>query len=84
TRPITIRPTISTSGLEEVSEGTIELDGRDITEVTPAKRDLALIHFCAVFALLLSAIAVAAVDQPRREIRFAIAAQLPPFQSRTP
>ncbi|WP_308788809.1 transporter substrate-binding domain-containing protein, partial [Klebsiella variicola] len=45
---------------------------------------MALIHFCAVFALLLSANAVAAVDQPRREIRFAIAAQFPPFQSRTP
>eukprot|EP01133_Synstelium_polycarpum_P004545 gene4545-5324_t len=28
------------AGLEEVTEGTIELDGRDITEVTPAKRDL--------------------------------------------
>jgi len=31
------------AGLEEVSEGTIELDGRDITEVTPAKRDLAMV-----------------------------------------
>ncbi|CAI3788222.1 Maltose/maltodextrin import ATP-binding protein MalK [Pseudomonas sp. MM227] len=31
------------AGLEEVSSGTIELDGRDITEVTPAKRDLAMV-----------------------------------------
>ena len=31
------------AGLEEVTEGTIELDGRDITEVTPAKRDLAMV-----------------------------------------
>ncbi|MCP1510856.1 MULTISPECIES: ABC transporter ATP-binding protein [Pseudomonas] len=31
------------AGLEEVSDGTIELDGRDITEVTPAKRDLAMV-----------------------------------------
>ncbi|MFH6569263.1 ABC transporter ATP-binding protein [Pseudomonas kulmbachensis] len=31
------------AGLEEVSEGTIELDGRDITEVSPAKRDLAMV-----------------------------------------
>ena len=31
------------AGLEEVSAGTIELDGRDITEVTPAKRDLAMV-----------------------------------------
>lgn len=45
---------------------------------------MALIHLCAVFALLLSANTVAAVDQPRREIRFAIAAQFPPFQSRNP
>ena len=31
------------AGLEEVTEGTLELDGRDITEVTPAKRDLAMV-----------------------------------------
>jgi multiple sugar transport system ATP-binding protein len=31
------------AGLEEVTSGTIELDGRDITEVTPAKRDLAMV-----------------------------------------
>ena len=31
------------AGLEEVSGGTIELDGRDITEVSPAKRDLAMV-----------------------------------------
>lgn len=31
------------AGLEEVSDGTIELDGRDITEVSPAKRDLAMV-----------------------------------------
>ena len=31
------------AGLEEVTAGTIELDGRDITEVTPAKRDLAMV-----------------------------------------
>ncbi|TFZ32635.1 ABC transporter ATP-binding protein, partial [Pseudomonas syringae] len=31
------------AGLEEVTSGTIELDGRDITQVTPAKRDLAVV-----------------------------------------
>ncbi|MGC1330502.1 ABC transporter ATP-binding protein [Pseudomonas sp.] len=31
------------AGLEEVTSGTIELDGRDITEVSPAKRDLAMV-----------------------------------------
>ncbi|WP_025127364.1 ABC transporter ATP-binding protein [Pseudomonas sp. PH1b] len=31
------------AGLEEVSSGSIELDGRDITEVSPAKRDLAMV-----------------------------------------
>ncbi|KPY45360.1 ABC transporter ATP-binding protein [Pseudomonas syringae] len=31
------------AGLEEVSSGTIELDGCDITQVTPAKRDLAMV-----------------------------------------
>ena len=43
-----------------------------------------LIHLCAVLALLLSATAVVAADQPRREIRFAVAAHFPPFQSRNP
>lgn len=31
------------AGLEEVSSGHIELDGRDITQVSPAKRDLAMV-----------------------------------------
>ncbi|WP_144949591.1 ATP-binding cassette domain-containing protein, partial [Pseudomonas oryzihabitans] len=31
------------AGLEEVTSGTLELDGRDITEVSPAKRDLAMV-----------------------------------------
>ena len=31
------------AGLEDVTSGQIELDGRDITEVTPAKRDLAMV-----------------------------------------
>ena len=31
------------AGLEEVTSGTIELDGRDITQVSPAKRDLAMV-----------------------------------------
>jgi multiple sugar transport system ATP-binding protein len=31
------------AGLEEVTSGTLELDGRDITQVTPAKRDLAMV-----------------------------------------
>ncbi|ULT73710.1 sn-glycerol-3-phosphate ABC transporter ATP-binding protein UgpC [Pseudomonas sp. BC42] len=31
------------AGLEEVSGGRIELDGRDITEVSPARRDLAMV-----------------------------------------
>ena len=31
------------AGLEEVTAGTIELDGRDITQVSPAKRDLAMV-----------------------------------------
>jgi ABC-type amino acid transport substrate-binding protein len=37
-----------------------------------------------VFALLLAADASAADDPPLREIRFAVAAQFPPFQSRDP
>ena len=31
------------AGLEEVSSGKIELDGRDITDLSPAKRDLAMV-----------------------------------------
>ncbi|WP_277961791.1 sn-glycerol-3-phosphate ABC transporter ATP-binding protein UgpC [Pseudomonas sp. RIT-To-2] len=31
------------AGLEEVTSGTLELDGRDITQVSPAKRDLAMV-----------------------------------------
>ncbi|MGE6528334.1 ABC transporter ATP-binding protein [Pseudomonas sp. NPDC077382] len=31
------------AGLEEVSHGKIELDGRDITDLSPAKRDLAMV-----------------------------------------
>jgi len=45
---------------------------------------VALIHLCVALALLLSVDAVAAADQPRDEIRFAVAAQFPPFQSRNP
>lgn len=45
---------------------------------------MALIHLCVALALLLSVDAVAAVDSLRREIRFAVAAQFPPFQSRNP
>ncbi|MGF6098274.1 transporter substrate-binding domain-containing protein [Pseudomonas sp. 18175] len=45
---------------------------------------MALIHLCVVFALWLSVDAAAAIDPPRREIRFAVAAQFPPFQSRNP
>lgn len=45
---------------------------------------MALIHLCVAFVLLLAVDAVAGLDQPRREIRFAVAAQFPPFQSRNP
>ena len=45
---------------------------------------MALIRFGLAFALLFSADTVAAADPPRREIRFAVAAQFPPFQSRDP
>jgi len=31
------------AGLEEVTSGTLELDGQDITDVVPAKRDLAMV-----------------------------------------
>ncbi|TWI53851.1 multiple sugar transport system ATP-binding protein [Pseudomonas duriflava] len=31
------------AGLEDVTSGTLELDGRDITEISPAKRDLAMV-----------------------------------------
>ena len=31
------------AGLEDVTSGSIELDGREITQVTPAKRDLAMV-----------------------------------------
>lgn len=43
---------------------------------------MALIHVCVMFALLLAADALAAAEQSRREIRFGVAAQFPPFQSR--
>ncbi|MGY2403101.1 transporter substrate-binding domain-containing protein [Pseudomonas sp. SDO5271_S396] len=43
---------------------------------------MALIHRCVLFALWLVADVVAASDSPRRDIRFAVAAQFPPFQSR--
>lgn len=43
-----------------------------------------LIHLCVALALLFAVDAVAGTDQPRREIRFAVAAQFPPFQSRNP
>ncbi|WP_330214493.1 transporter substrate-binding domain-containing protein [Pseudomonas sp. AM8] len=45
---------------------------------------MALIHICVVLALLLAADASAADDPSQREIRFAVAAQFPPFQSRDP
>lgn len=45
---------------------------------------VALIQLCVALALLLAVDAVAGIDQPRREIRFAVAAQFPPFQSRNP
>lgn len=43
---------------------------------------MVLIRLCAVFALFLSMDAAALVEPPRDEIRFAVAAQFPPFQSR--
>ncbi|UII72487.1 transporter substrate-binding domain-containing protein [Pseudomonas sp. HN11] len=43
-----------------------------------------LIHLCIALALLLAVDAVAGIDQPRREIRFGVAALFPPFQSRNP
>nr|WP_189655494.1 transporter substrate-binding domain-containing protein [Pseudomonas lurida] len=43
-----------------------------------------MIHLCVALALLFAVDAVAGTDQPRREIRFAVAAQFPPFQSRNP
>ena len=45
---------------------------------------MALIHIGVALALSLSVNTVAAFDSPRREIRFAVAAQFPPFQSRNP
>jgi ABC-type amino acid transport substrate-binding protein len=45
---------------------------------------VALIQRFALLALLFSIDAVAVVEPPRREIRFAVAAQFPPFQSRNP
>ncbi|MFN3355411.1 MAG: transporter substrate-binding domain-containing protein [Pseudomonas sp.] len=45
---------------------------------------MAQIHICVVLALLLSMDAVAAGDPHRHEIRFGVAAQFPPFQSRNP
>lgn len=43
---------------------------------------MSFIHLCVTLALLLSVSTAVAVEQPRREIRFAVAAQFPPFQSR--
>ncbi len=45
---------------------------------------MAPIHLCVALVLLLAVDAVAGIDQPRREIRFAVAAHFPPFQSRNP
>ena len=45
---------------------------------------MALIHIGVALALSLSVNTVAALESPRREIRFAVAAQFPPFQSRNP
>jgi len=45
---------------------------------------VAPIHLCVALVLLLAVDAVAGIDQPRREIRFAVAAHFPPFQSRNP
>lgn len=45
---------------------------------------MAPIHLCLMFVLLLALDSAAAFDLPRREIRFAVAAQFPPFQSRNP
>ncbi|MFL1503616.1 transporter substrate-binding domain-containing protein [Pseudomonas sp. O64] len=45
---------------------------------------MALICLYAALALLLSVDTVAASDPPRREIRFAVVAHFPPFQSRSP
>ena len=45
---------------------------------------VALIHICVALALLLSVDVAAADDLPRSEIRFAVAALFPPFQSRNP
>ena len=45
---------------------------------------VALIHLCVLLAVLCSVSAVADDEQPRREIRFAVAALFPPFQSRDP
>ena len=45
---------------------------------------MALIHLCVMLALSLAVDAVAGIDQPRREIRFAVVAQFSPFQSRNP
>ncbi|WP_300626908.1 transporter substrate-binding domain-containing protein [Pseudomonas sp.] len=43
---------------------------------------MALIHLCVALILLLSVQAAFAAEPPRREIRFAVAAHFPPFQSR--
>lgn len=45
---------------------------------------MAFVRLCVALALLLAVDAVAGLDQPRREIRFAVAALFPPFQSRNP
>jgi ABC-type amino acid transport substrate-binding protein len=45
---------------------------------------VALIPIGVALALSLSVNTVAALESPRREIRFAVAAQFPPFQSRNP
>ena len=67
------------AGLEEVTDGTIELDGRDITQVSPAKRDLAMVfqtyalypHMTVrknmSFALDLAGVAKAEVEQKVNE-----------------
>lgn len=63
------------AGLEDVTSGTIELDGRDITEVTPAKRDLA-IGFLGTPKMGFLQARVQAVNVSGVEVRFTSGATL--------
>ncbi len=82
------------AGLESISEGSLQLDGRDITTLPPAKRDLAMVFqsyalypHMSVFENMSFALKLAKVDAATIRQKVERAAQilnLTPYLQRTP